>query len=121
MRTLRQTASGRGPGFTSRQEQVVRLLAAGCTDGEIARHLAIGRRSARSSCDVLRIKLRVRHRRQIPAAFYSATGINLYASGATGASAQVSGGASGDWKRHQQSDGPGEMTAQAYRWEIPSD
>ena len=63
-------------GFTARQLQVVVLLAAGCSAEEIADNLGISARTVRMHCDVLRSKLQVRRRRQIPAAFVWRTGID---------------------------------------------
>lgn len=62
--------------FTPRQLQVVVLLAAGCSAGEIADSLGISARTVRMHCDTLRAKLRVRRRRQIPAAFAWRTGLD---------------------------------------------
>ena len=63
-------------GFTLRQLQVVALLAAGCSAEEIAMSLGISARTVRMHCDTLRVKLQVRRRRQIPAAFAWRTGID---------------------------------------------
>lgn len=60
--------------FTERQRQVVRLIAAGCSNLEIAERLGVSPRTAKAHSDVLRMKLRVALRRQIPAAFREATG-----------------------------------------------
>jgi DNA-binding CsgD family transcriptional regulator len=60
--------------FTERQRQVVRLIAAGCSNVEIAERLGISPRTAKAHSDVLRMKLRVSRRRQIPAAYRLATG-----------------------------------------------
>jgi DNA-binding CsgD family transcriptional regulator len=60
--------------FTERQRQVVRLIAAGCSNVEIADRLGISPRTAKAHSDVLRMKLRVSRRRQIPAAYRLATG-----------------------------------------------
>ena len=69
-------------GFTPRQLQVVVLLAAGCSAGEIADRLGISARTVRMHCDTLRVKLRVTRRRQIPAAFAWRTGIDPLVSAA---------------------------------------
>jgi DNA-binding CsgD family transcriptional regulator len=61
-------------GFTHRQRQVVSLIAAGCTNPEIAEYLGLSPRTAKAHCDVLRHKLGVRSRRQIPVAYLLATG-----------------------------------------------
>jgi DNA-binding NarL/FixJ family response regulator len=60
--------------FTERQRQVVRLIAAGCSNLEIAERLGVSPRTAKAHSDVLRVKLRVSRRRQIPAAYRSLTG-----------------------------------------------
>lgn len=62
------------PSFTERQIQVVALIAQGCSNVEIADSLGVSPRTAKAHCDVLRSKLRVSKRRQIPLAFRSATG-----------------------------------------------
>ncbi|MBD0290253.1 MAG: helix-turn-helix transcriptional regulator [Thermoleophilia bacterium] len=60
--------------FTLRQRQVVRLIAEGCSNLEIAARLGISPRTAKAHSDTLRTKLGVPRRRQIPAAFRAATG-----------------------------------------------
>ena len=60
--------------FTLRQQQVVQLIALGCSNAEIADRLGISPRTAKAHSDVLRIKLGVARRRQIPAAFREMTG-----------------------------------------------
>ena len=60
--------------FTLRQREVVELIAAGCSNEEIARRLSISPRTAKAHCDVLRQKLGVPRRRQIPAAYRLLTG-----------------------------------------------
>lgn len=60
--------------FTTRQRQVVELIARGCSNVEIADRLGISPRTAKAHADVLRSKLAVHKRRQIPAAFRAATG-----------------------------------------------
>ncbi len=62
------------PHFTERQRQVVHLLAHGCSNVEIAARLHISPRTAKAHSDILRVKLGVPRRRQIPAAFRAATG-----------------------------------------------
>lgn len=64
------------PPFTERQQQVVALLAAGCSNLEIAERLGVSPRTAKAHCDTLRSKLGVGRRRQIPLAFRSATGVD---------------------------------------------
>jgi ATP/maltotriose-dependent transcriptional regulator MalT len=60
--------------FTERQRQVVHLIAAGCSNTEIAERLGVSPRTAKAHSDILRSKLRVSRRRQIPMAFKNATG-----------------------------------------------
>jgi ATP/maltotriose-dependent transcriptional regulator MalT len=60
--------------LTERQAQVVGLIALGCSNEEIGRRLGISPRTAKAHCDVLRQKLGVPRRRQIPAAFKTLTG-----------------------------------------------
>lgn len=60
--------------FTPRQRQVAELLAAGCSTEEMARRLGISPRTAKAHCDVLRHKLGVSRRRQIPVAYRLLTG-----------------------------------------------
>jgi len=59
---------------TERQRQVVELLAAGCSNEEIGARLGISPRTAKAHADVLRHKLGVPRRRQIPAAYRTLTG-----------------------------------------------
>jgi DNA-binding NarL/FixJ family response regulator len=63
-----------GTRFTERQRQVVRLIAAGCSNVEIAERLGVSPRTAKAHSDVLRSKLGVSRRRQIPAAYRDTTG-----------------------------------------------
>jgi len=63
-----------GVRFTERQRQVVQLIAAGCSNLEVADRLGVSPRTAKAHADVLRTKLGVSRRRQIPAAFREATG-----------------------------------------------
>src|SRR6266513_4916500 len=60
--------------FTERQRQVVELIAAGCSNDEIGRRLGISPRTAKAHSDVLRQKLGVTRRRQIPVAYRALTG-----------------------------------------------
>ena len=62
------------PIITDRQRQVIELIAAGCSNEEVASRLGISPRTAKAHCDVLRQKLGVPRRRQIPAAFKTLTG-----------------------------------------------
>lgn len=60
--------------ITPRQREVVALIAAGCSNEEVGVRLGISPRTAKAHCDVLRQKLGVRRRRQIPIAFRLLTG-----------------------------------------------
>jgi ATP/maltotriose-dependent transcriptional regulator MalT len=62
------------PVLTSRQKQVVGLIAAGCSNEEVGERLGISPRTAKAHCDVLRQKLGVPRRRQIPLAYRELTG-----------------------------------------------
>jgi ATP/maltotriose-dependent transcriptional regulator MalT len=62
------------PSITARQLQVVELIAAGCSNEEIGERLGISPRTAKAHCDVLRQKLGVARRRQIPVAYRLLTG-----------------------------------------------
>jgi non-specific serine/threonine protein kinase len=62
--------------FTVRQRQVIQLIAEGCSNVEIAERLGVSPRTAKAHSDILRSKLRVSRRRQIPLAFRDATGEN---------------------------------------------
>ena len=68
------TVMGAPPGITARQRQVVALIAAGCSNEEVAKHLDISPRTAKAHADTLRQKLGVPRRRQIPAAYRRVTG-----------------------------------------------
>lgn len=65
--------------FTVRQRQVIHLIAQGCSNVEIAERLGISPRTAKAHSDILRMKLRVSRRRQIPAAFRAETGEDPHA------------------------------------------
>ncbi|HXG75887.1 MAG TPA: helix-turn-helix transcriptional regulator [Gaiellaceae bacterium] len=60
--------------ITRRQREVVALIAAGCSNDEVGARLGISPRTAKAHADVLRQKLGVRRRRQIPIAFRLVTG-----------------------------------------------
>jgi len=66
--------SERGPELTARQLEVVALIAAGCSNDEVGERLGISPRTAKAHSDVLRQKLGVTRRRQIPVAYRSLTG-----------------------------------------------
>ena len=61
-------------GITDRQREVVALIAAGCSNDEVAQRLEISPRTAKAHSDALRHKLGVPRRRQIPAAYRIKTG-----------------------------------------------
>ena len=67
--------------LTDRQRQVVELIARGCSNEEVGERLGISARTAKAHCDVLRQKLGVPRRRQIPAAFRKLTGEDPLARG----------------------------------------
>ena len=60
--------------ITERQREVVALIAAGCSNDEVGERLGISPRTAKAHCDVLRQKLGVARRRQIPVAYRTLTG-----------------------------------------------
>jgi ATP/maltotriose-dependent transcriptional regulator MalT len=62
------------PDLTERQLQIVSLIARGCSNDEVGERLGISPRTVKAHCDVLRQKLGVPRRRQIPAAFRALTG-----------------------------------------------
>jgi len=71
---MTRTRSDPRSGLTERQRQVVELIALGCSNEEVGERLGISARTAKAHCDVLRQKLGVSRRRQIPAAFKTLTG-----------------------------------------------
>src|SRR6476646_6464823 len=72
-RAMRGTDEAK-PDLTERQLQIVALIARGCSNNEVGERLGISPRTAKAHCDVLRQKLGVPRRRQIPAAFKALTG-----------------------------------------------
>jgi ATP/maltotriose-dependent transcriptional regulator MalT len=60
--------------ITDRQREVIALIAAGCSNNEAGVRLGISPRTVKSHCDVLRQKLGVARRRQIPVAYRELTG-----------------------------------------------
>jgi ATP/maltotriose-dependent transcriptional regulator MalT len=62
------------PALTKRQQEVVELIAAGCSNEEVGERLGISPRTAKAHSDVLRQKLGVSRRRQIPVAYRLLTG-----------------------------------------------
>jgi len=73
------------PVITDRQRQVVSLIAAGCSNEEVAVRLGISPRTAKAHSDALRQKLGVPRRRQIPAAYRARTGDDPLSQGAAAA------------------------------------
>ena len=71
---MNSTSSETLPELTERQVQIVGLIAHGCSNEEVGLHLGISPRTAKAHCDVLRHKLGVPRRRQIPSAFRTITG-----------------------------------------------
>jgi len=71
---MTSTPGGADLSLTERQRQVVELIALGCSNEEVGERLGISARTAKAHCDVLRQKLGVPRRRQIPAAFRTLTG-----------------------------------------------
>ena len=75
--------SGEDFTLTERQVQVVVLIALGCSNEEVGERLGISARTAKAHCDVLRQKLGVPRRRQIPAAYRARTGDDPLTHGVT--------------------------------------
>ena len=71
---MQETLTKTLPAITSRQREVVELIAAGCSNDEVGRRLGISPRTVKAHCDVLRQKLGVSKRRQIPVAYRLLTG-----------------------------------------------
>jgi DNA-binding CsgD family transcriptional regulator len=75
-------ARGRGGAdITERQREVVALIAAGCSNDEVGARLGISPRTVKAHSDVLRQKLGVKRRRQIPIAYRILTGEDPLAAG----------------------------------------
>lgn len=70
--------------FTQRQLQVIYLIAAGCTYDEMGETLGISPRTAKMHTDVLRVRLEVDRKRQIPLAYRELTGKDPLAPGVLG-------------------------------------
>ena len=66
--------------ITPRQREVIQLIAEGLSNDELGHALGISPRTAKAHCDVLRQKLGVPRRRQIPVAFRLLTGEDPLAS-----------------------------------------
>ena len=73
---MANTLMERSPSITDRQRQVVELIAQGCSNDEVGVRLGISPRTAKAHSDVLRQKLGVTRRRQIPIAYRSLTGLD---------------------------------------------
>ena len=71
---MSQVLTQRGLRITERQREVVELVAAGLSNDEVGERLGISPRTAKAHCDVLRQKLGVSRRRQIPVAYRVLTG-----------------------------------------------
>jgi ATP/maltotriose-dependent transcriptional regulator MalT len=71
---MAQVLTGRVLKITERQREVVELIAAGLSNDEVGERLGISPRTAKAHCDVLRQKLGVSRRRQIPIAYRLLTG-----------------------------------------------
>lgn len=68
--------------FTKRQLAVIEMIASGLTTDAIAVRLGVAPRTAKMHCDVLRKKLEVNHRREIPGAYRELTGEDPFSLGA---------------------------------------
>jgi ATP/maltotriose-dependent transcriptional regulator MalT len=79
------------PSITERQRQVIELIAAGCSNDEVGERLGISPRTAKAHSDVLRQKLGVTRRRQIPVAYRAITGDDPRARGLGSAAADCGG------------------------------
>ncbi len=71
---MTQVFTERSPRITDRQREVVELIAAGLSNDEVGERLGISPRTAKAHSDVLRQKLGVSRRRQIPVAYRLLTG-----------------------------------------------
>jgi ATP/maltotriose-dependent transcriptional regulator MalT len=71
---MRNAITERRSDLTTRQRQVVALIAAGCSNDEVGAQLGISARTAKAHSDTLRRKLGVTRRRHIPAAYRVLTG-----------------------------------------------
>jgi ATP/maltotriose-dependent transcriptional regulator MalT len=71
---MSQVLTERDLRITERQREVVELIAAGLSNDEVGERLGISPRTAKAHCDVLRQKLGVSRRRQIPVAYRLLTG-----------------------------------------------
>lgn len=71
---MHQVLTRTAPELTERQREVVELIAAGLSNDEVGERLGISPRTAKAHSDVLRQKLGVSRRRQIPIAYRLLTG-----------------------------------------------
>jgi ATP/maltotriose-dependent transcriptional regulator MalT len=71
---MSQVLLDRGLKITERQREVVESIAAGLSNDEVGERLGISPRTVKAHCDVLRQKLGVSRRRQIPVAYRLLTG-----------------------------------------------
>ena len=71
---MANSAVERVPSITPRQRDVIVLIAAGYSNDEVSERLGISPRTVKAHCDVLRQKLGVSRRRQIPVAYRLLTG-----------------------------------------------
>jgi ATP/maltotriose-dependent transcriptional regulator MalT len=71
---MAQVLTDRSLKITERQREVVELIAAGMSNNEVGERLGISSRTAKAHSDVLRQKLGVSRRRQIPVAYRLLTG-----------------------------------------------
>jgi DNA-binding NarL/FixJ family response regulator len=69
------------PEITPRQRDVIVLIAAGLSNHEVSERLGISPRTVKAHCDVLRQKLGVSRRRQLPIAYRNLTGDDPLAHG----------------------------------------
>lgn len=78
---MAKTTVERALTITQRQREVVVLIASGCSNEEVGARLGISPRTAKAHADVLRQKLGVSRRRQIPSAYRHLTGDDPLAQG----------------------------------------
>jgi DNA-binding NarL/FixJ family response regulator len=71
--------------LTARQSEVLALIVDGLTDGEAAERLGISPRTVRMHADVLRVKLGVARRRQLPLAYRRMKSLGYIVDSAAGA------------------------------------
>src|SRR4051794_41945984 len=71
---VRRMQMSRDSSITTRQREVIELIAEGLSNEEVGHALGISARTAKAHSDVLRQKLGVTRRRQIPIAYRLLTG-----------------------------------------------